>query len=276
MFPETASFKFEFVVPIPTLPFISRESAVFFGYRSPLDSLHRSEAIPDPVIVPKQVKFPVVESIVQPFEDAPFAKRIEPDEPGLIVRSDPAVDAEITGFDPDSVRAVEVKVFEFIVEPKVEAPETLRVLESVEAPVTARVEESVVAPSTVRVDATVDARVEVPDTFKVPDNAIESFSPTVTDDPSSTSPPPVRLVPALIVILLLVKAELGILVRVLSDPEIDLFFKVSVVSVPISVVDVPGRLNILAPDKIWFDVAESEIVPELTEEKLGDDTLLRS
>lgn len=166
--------------------------------------------------------------MVQPLDEDPPAKSNDPVAPGLIVMLEPDVDAEITGLFPAKVRAVEVKVLEFMVEEKVVAP------------VTARVEDRVVAPVTV----SAEERVEAPDTANVPPKVMESFKPIVAEEPNVISPPPVRLVPAETVILLLVKAELGILVRVLSDPEMDLFFKVSVVSVPTRVVVASGSVII--------------------------------
>ncbi len=48
----------------------------------------------------------------------------------------------------------------------------------------------------------------------------------VIDPPSDTSPPPDKLVPAVTVTLELVKPELGILVKVLLEPDNDLLVKV--------------------------------------------------
>ena len=61
--------------------------------------------------------------------------------------------------------------------------------------------------------------------------------------------------------------------RVLSDPEIDLFFKVSLVSVPIKVVEVEGKLNLFAPVEIWLEVADKAIVPALIEVKVGEEVV---
>lgn len=126
---------------------------------------------------------------------------------------------DITGELPANVKAVEVKVLELIVDAKVAAP------------VTSRVEERIVAPLTV----------------KVPEIVGEDFNDKVTESPRFASPPPVKFVPAEIVIFEFVKAEFGILVRVFVDPEIDLFVKVFVVSVPIKVVEEEGSVNFKTP-----------------------------
>lgn len=75
-----------------------------------------------------------------------------------------------------------------------------------------------------------------------------SFKDRVIDEPKLTSPPPDKLVPAETVTLELVKAELGILVKVLDEPDKDLLVKVSVVSLPIRVVVVAGRLKFIPPE----------------------------
>jgi len=68
----------------------------------------------------------------------------------------------------------------------------------------------------------VELRVVAPETAKVPAKVIESFKDKVPDPPKTISPPPVKLVPAVTVTLELVKAELGILVKVFDEPDIDL------------------------------------------------------
>ncbi len=97
----------------------------------------------------------------------------------------------------------------------------------------------------------------------------ESFKAIVMEDPKVISPPPVKLVPAVTVTLELVRAELGILVRVLEEPEIDLLVKVWVVSIPTRMVVAPGRVNLLAPDKIWL-VVEDKVMAEKTGEEVVD------
>ena len=82
-------------------------------------------------------------------------------------------------------------------------------------------------------------------TAKVPEMDGESFKAKVIDDPKLTSPPPDRLVPAVTVTLELVKAELGMLVKVLEEPEIDLLVRVSVVSFPTKVVVISGKVIVL-------------------------------
>ena len=77
-------------------------------------------------------------------------------------------------------------------------------------PVTAKVEESTVAPATVNVPV-IDG---------------ESFKEIDFDSPKAISPPPARLLPAVMVIFALDKADIGILVKVFVDPEIDLLVKV--------------------------------------------------
>lgn len=68
----------------------------------------------------------------------------------------------------------------------------------------------------------------------------------VIELPKVTSPPPLKLVPAVTVTLELVRAELGILVRVFEPPEMDLLVRVSVVSFPTRVVVASGRVMVLA------------------------------
>lgn len=60
-------------------------------------------------------------------------------------------------------------------------------------------------------------RVVAPLTPKVPDKETESFRDKVADPPKLISPPPVKFVPAVTVILELVRAELGMLVMVLEE-----------------------------------------------------------
>ncbi len=126
-----------------------------------------------------------------------------------------------------AVALTKLKVVAVVV---ISPPLTARSPVSVVFPVTARVEERVVAPVTVR----------------VPEIEGEDFRLKVTDEPSDTSPPSARLVPAVTVTLELLKAELGILVKVLADPERDLLVKVSVVVLPTRVSVISGRVIILA------------------------------
>ena len=60
----------------------------------------------------------------------------------------------------------------------------------------------------------------------MPDRVTEFFKLKVVEPPKLTSPPPERFVPAETVILALVRAELGIFFKVLSEPEIVLLVKV--------------------------------------------------
>ena len=108
---------------------------------------------------------------------------------------------------PEVVKVVAV-MFEAVTSARVVEPVTFRV-DKVVAPVTAKVEPTVVAP----------LKVVAPETAKVP-MAIESFKAKVPDPPNRISPPPVKLVPAVMVILALVKAVAGILVMVLLEPLI--------------------------------------------------------
>ena len=283
--------------------------------------------VPAP-IVPAQLKLPEG-SIVQPLLEAPPANKSDPPVPALIVRLVPAVEAEITGLAPAKVKLVEVKVLELIVEEKVEAPETLRVLESVAAPVVVRVPDKVVFPVTAKVEERVVAplTIAVPATFKVaageivptpklplpsmvmpevpvppvispilfapirysplvvslvnaspgaaavpsarstwPAKVGESLPEIVIDEPNSTSPPPVRLVPAVTVTLWFAKAELGILVKVLSDPEIVLLVTVWVVLVPTKVVVASGKVIVL----VWVGVQVKVPEEKLREVTLGE------
>ena len=106
-----------------------------------------------------------------------------------------------------------------VASPRVVFPLTVKSDERVAAPVkvvtpvTARVEESTVAP----------VNVVAPDTVNVPVMDGESFKEIDFDSPKAISPPPVRLLPAVMVIFALVKVELGILVIVFEEPEIVLF-----------------------------------------------------
>lgn len=89
--------------------------------------------------------------------------------------------------------------------------------------------------------------------LNTPEMVGESFKDKVTDDPRVTSPPPLRLVPAETVTLLLVKAELGMLVRVLDEPDRLLLVKVWVVSMPTRVVVAAGKVIVWPEAKvIWF------------------------
>ena len=127
---------------------------------------------------------------------------------------------------------------------------TARVDDKVVAPVTPRVEERVVAPVVVKVDE----RIVGPVTVKVPAMVGESFKDIVADPPNTMSPPPVRLVPAVSVILLFVKAELDMLVKVLDEPEIVLLIRISVVSFPTKVVVKSGRLIVLVAVGVQVNV----------------------
>ena len=98
----------------------------------------------------------------------------------------------------------------------------------------------------VPVTASVEDRVVAPDTVNVPDKDMESFKDNVIDEPSVTSPPPERLVPVETVTFGLDKAELGMDLKVLSEPESVLFVKVWVVSVPTRVVVASGTVTTLA------------------------------
>ena len=89
----------------------------------------------------------------------------------------------------------------------------------------------IILPPTERVPETVAS----PTTPKLPEMVAEaremlSFKETVAEDPREISPPPVKLVPAVTVTLELDKAELGILVKVLEEPERVLFVRVWVLS----------------------------------------------
>ena len=137
--------------------------------------------------------------------------------------------------------------------PAMESEEEVKVV----APVTPSVEDKVVVPVTPKVEEAVTApvKVEAPVTVNVPDIEGESFKAREIDSPNFTSPPPVKLVPAETVTLAADKAELGILEKVLSEPEIDLFFKVSVVVLPTKVSVASGKVMIFAdPVGIQFKV----------------------
>ena len=138
------------------------------------------------------------------------------------------------------------------------APVTARVDERVVAPLTAKVEDKVVAPVTARVED----KVVAPEALSVPESSIESFKETVMDDPKDTSPPPVRLVPAETVTFELVRAELGMLVKVLVEPEIDLLVNVSVVALPTKVSVALGKVSwlILLPVKVRLLKVGEEVV----------------
>ena len=142
---------------------------------------------------------------------------------------------------PSSTNAVAAAPWE---EGKVyETPPTEReVEERVVAPVTPSVDDRVVAPVTARVEE----RVVAPATVKVPVMDGESFKAMVAEEPKVISPPPVRLVPAVMVIFELARAELEILVMVLLDPLIVLLVKVCVLSIPTKVVVTSGRVMVLA------------------------------
>lgn len=70
------------------------------------------------------------------------------------------------------------------------------------------------------------ANLTTPPAVNVPLKEMESFKEMVAEEPKVISPPPVRLVPAVTVILLLLRAELGMLVKVLLEPDMDLLVKV--------------------------------------------------
>src|SRR3989344_6959663 len=124
----------------------------------------------------------------------------------------------------------------------------------------------------------------LPDTPKLPDRETLSFKFKVMDPPKATSPPPVRLVPAETVNLPLDKAEFGILVNVLEDPDIVLLVKVWVKSIPTRVVVPSGKVIVLSavgtqvsvpavppePKAIWLLVAA-----KFKESKLGEDPVDR-
>lgn len=97
-------------------------------------------------------------------------------------------------------------------------------------------------------------KVLAPETASVPDNEMESFKERVVDPPSDTSPPPDKLVPGETVILELDKAELAILFKVLSEPEIVLLVNVWVVSVPTIVVVASGMVIVLAAVGVQVNV----------------------
>ena len=78
-----------------------------------------------------------------------------------------------------------------------------------------------------------------------PETAGEEAKDKVTELPKVTSPPPERLVPAVTVTLELDRAELGILVKVLDEPDKDLLVNVWVLSVPTKVVVASGRVMVL-------------------------------
>lgn len=139
-----------------------------------------------------------------------------------------------------------VKNSEGVVLETVISPERARVLLIVVVPVVAPIEIAVAAPPIFKV-VTVELRrlkvvaVEVrsppfkakspvkvvsPVTVKVPDKEMESFKDRVADEPKEISPPPDKLVPAVTVTLLLDRAELGRLVKVLLEPDMLLLVKV--------------------------------------------------
>src|SRR3989344_3107101 len=110
----------------------------------------------------------------------------------------------------------------------------------------------------------------LPDTPKLPDIETLSFKFKVMDPPKATSPPPVRLVPAETVNLPLDKAEFGILVNVLEDPDIVLLVKVWVKSIPTRVVAVEGKVIAAELKLIGLEVEE-----RVREENVGEDEVDR-
>lgn len=135
------------------------------------------------------------------------------------------------------------------------------------------------------VKETVEARVAAPFkvlaplTVKVPARETESDKARLTEPPKETDPPPDKLVPAERVMEELDKAELGILEKLLDEPDKVLLVRVWVVSVPTRVVVASGRVIVLAtvgvqvkvpvgpPDwKVsWFLAADKS-----KEEKVGE------
>lgn len=79
-------------------------------------------------ILPEQVRFPVASAIVQPVEpDPPASSTLPLAAEFKEMVFEPVEGPEITGSEPAKVKAVEVKVFELMVEVKVAAPATDKV-----------------------------------------------------------------------------------------------------------------------------------------------------
>ena len=292
------------VVPMPTLPPRKPKSWVLMSmpvardncppnWKSTVDSVNPLEAVYAPIPVqevlhsPLRHRFPLIAAL--PLADSKEEMLAVPPMPTLPTKLEiPETFKVFKAAAEVTVKDLPIPTLPVVVkEDRVVAPVTSRVEESVAAPVTANVEERVVAPVTAnvldRVLAPVTAKVEesvvAPETVKVPVMAGESFKAMVMELPSLTSPPPVRLVPAVTVILASVKAEAGMLVKVLSAPDIVLLVKVCVVSIPTRVVVASGRVITLAAVGVQVKVPVGpplwntswSLVPErLRVEKVGE------
>lgn len=112
------------ILPVVVIlsPLYAGDKVVSVLLQRPLCPL--DEPIP---ILPEQVKLPVVSSRVQPVEDDPPAKLIDPPDPGLMFRLVEATVAPmLTLPEPLNTKAVEVKVLVLIEELKVAAPPTVK------------------------------------------------------------------------------------------------------------------------------------------------------
>lgn len=137
---------------------------------------------------------------------------------------------------------------EFMVMPEVAEPAVIKPIEF------EPIRYSPVSASLVNVK---DGAAAVPSASDItPEIVGESFKAMVMDEPKFTSPPPVRLVPAVTATLELTRAELGILVKVLDEPDRDFLVRVWVVSVPTKVVVAEGRVNWKPPDESWLVVED--------------------
>lgn len=96
-------------------------------------------------------------------------------------------------------------------------------------------------------------------------------------EPKVISPPPDNPVPAVIVILEEANAAMGILDKVLDDPEIVLLVKVLVVSIPTRVVVASGKVKVLAVVGLKLIVDPANFKEErLSEVKVGVEVVDRS